>query len=120
LRRLTGGASNVANPQKNKGSAAEREVAVILNEELGLSTRRSLGAGRKDDVGDIHGFPNTIAQVAAYASLDRAVREKLPDVEVQMRNAGAEYGALWCRRRGGSFVVVLSPAMYLKMWRDCQ
>lgn len=108
----------MANPQKDKGSKAEREVSAILNEELGLSTRRALGAGRKDDVGDIFGIPNTIAQVANYASLDRAVREKLPDVEVQMKNAGAEYGALWCRRRGGSFVVVLTVTQYLKLWSE--
>ena len=97
---------------------AEREVAAILNDELGLSCRRALGAGRKDDVGDIHGIPQTIVQVANYVDLDRAVREKLPSVEIQMKNAGAKYGSLWCRRRGGKYVVVLTPAQYLSLLRE--
>ena len=101
------------------GSQAEREVAAILNGELGLSCRRALGAGRQDDVGDIHGVPGpTVIQVANYVDLDRAVREKLPSVDIQMRNAGAQYGSLWCRRRGGKYVVVLSVTEYLKLLRE--
>lgn len=110
---------HLTNPQKAKGDRAELEVQAILQDELGLG-RRALGAGRKDDCGDIHGIPDTIIQVANYASLDRAVREKLPTVEQQMENAGAQYGSLWCRRRGGSFVVVLTTDQYLKLWRESQ
>ena len=111
-------ACGMGNPQKRKGDAAELEVQAILRDQLGYPCRRALGAGRKDDIGDIHGLPDTVIQVANYASLDRAVREKLPDLERQMANAGAFHGALWCRRRGGSFVIVLTPDLWARLWRE--
>ena len=93
-------------------------MQAILREEFGVG-RRALGAGRKDDRGDMEGVPGpTVVQVASYASLDRAVREKLPDVERQMENAKALYGALWCRRRGGKYVVVMEPTQWCRMLRD--
>lgn len=106
------------NAAKDRGSKAEREVATILNDLLGYPARRALGAGRQDDCGDVFGVPDSIFQVANWASLDRAVREKLPDVERQMRNAGASHGSLWCRRRGGSYVVVLTPTQYCDLLRE--
>jgi Holliday junction resolvase len=108
----------VSNPAKRKGDHAEREVAAMFNDELGLDARRALGAGRADDVGDIHGVPNAVISVANYASLDRAVREKLPDVELQRLNARVEYGAMFCRRRGGSYVVVMTPEQFATLWRE--
>lgn len=108
----------MANSAKQKGSKAEREAAAIISDELGYSVRRALGAGRQDDVGDLDGIPDTIVQVANWASLDRAVREKLPDVDRQMKNAGARYGSLWCRRRGGSFVVVQTPTQWMDLLRE--
>lgn len=109
----------MSNPQKRRGDEAEREVAAWFSEHLGVPARRALGAGRKDDVGDIHGIPGpTVIQVANYASLDRAVREKLPALERQRVNAGAEFAAMFCRRRGGSFVVVMTPADFARLWRE--
>src|SRR4051812_6224363 len=108
----------MTNPQKRKGDAAELEVQALLREHLGVPARRALGAGRLDDIGDIHGIPDTCIQVANWASLDRAVREKLPDVERQMANMGASFGALFCRRRGGGFVVVQTPQQFFAMWRE--
>ena len=110
--------SGVANPQRRKGVQAEREVAALLNLELGVNTKRTYNLGTRDDIGDITGLPNTTIQVANYASLDRAVREKLPALEVQRVNAGAEFAAMFCRRRGGSYVVVLTPAMFAALWRE--
>ena len=108
----------MANPSKAKGDRAELEVQGWFRDELGVPARRALGAGRRDDVGDIHGIPATVVQVANYASLDRAVREKLPALEVQRVNAGAEFAAMFCRRRGGSYVVVLTPEMFAALWRE--
>lgn len=108
----------MSNPAKKRGDQAEREVAAILSDLLGVKARRALGAGRQDDVGDVFGIPDTVVQVAAWASLDRAVREKLPDVARQMVNAGASHGALWARRRGGAYVVVLTPEAYAALWRE--
>lgn len=106
------------NYSRNKGSRAELEVQGWLRDHLGVPARRALGAGRKDDVGDIHGIPETVVSVANYADLDRAVREKLPDVGVQMGNAGARFGAMFCRRRGGSYVVVMTPEQFAALWRE--
>ena len=108
----------MSNPQKRKGDRAELEVQAMFQDQLGVPARRALGAGRKDDIGDIHGVPNTCIQVANYASLDRAVREKLSAVERQQVNGGMDFGALFCRRRGGQFVVVMTPAMFFALWRE--
>lgn len=107
----------MTSPQKRKGDRAELEVQAICRELLGAG-RRALGAGRKDDVGDIHGIPDTVIQVADYQDLNRAVREKLADVDRQRENAGAKYGALWCRRRGGRYVVVMSPEGWAALVRE--
>ena len=110
----------MSNPSKAKGDRAELEVQGWFREHLGVPARRALGAGRKDDVGDISGVPGTVISVANYADLDRAVREKLPDLERQQLNAGAEFAAMFCRRRGGSYVVVLTPEMFARLWREAQ
>lgn len=108
----------VTNPSKRKGDKAELEVQAWFRDHLGVPARRALGAGRKDDVGDMHGVPNTVVSVANYADLDRAVREKLPDLERQRTTAGVSFAAMFCRRRGGSFVVVMSPEMFATLWRE--
>lgn len=108
----------MANPQKRKGSSAELEVQGWFRDHLGVPARRALGAGRKDDCGDITGIPDLCVQVANYASLDRAVREKLPELEQQRVNAGAQFAAMFCRRRGGRYVVVLEPVMFAKLLRE--
>lgn len=108
----------MSHPSKRKGDSAELEVQGMLRENLGVNARRALGAGRKDDVGDIDGVPDTVVQVANWADLDRAVRTKLPDVDRQRSNAGATHGALFCRRRGGTYVVVMTPEMWFALMRE--
>ncbi len=108
----------MANPQKLKGDRAEREVAAILSDELGFTVQRALGAGRKEDVGDIFGVPDTAIQVVDRADLSRAIREKLPEVEQQRQRAGATYSAVFARRRGGEWVVVMTPAMWCSMIKE--
>lgn len=106
----------MANTAKRKGDKAELEVQGLLRDLLGVPARRALGAGRLDDVGDIHGVPDTAIQVANYADLSRAVREKLPTVEHQRVNAGATHGALFARRPGGAYIVVLTPESWASLW----
>lgn len=105
------------NANKRRGDRAELEVQAILQDNLGVG-RRALGAGRKDDLGDIHGVPNTVIQVANYQDLARAVREKLPELEAQQARAGAPYAALWVRRPGGRWVVCQTPTMWMNMLRE--
>jgi hypothetical protein len=102
---------------KRKGDRAELEVQGLLREE-GFDARRALGAGRADDMGDIHGIPGTCIQVAAWNDLSRAVREKLPALERQMQNSKSDWGGLFVRRPGGSYVVVMTPGMWTAMLRE--
>lgn len=41
---------------KRKGDSAEREVGALLSDQLGVTVRRKLGAGRMDDEGDLDGL----------------------------------------------------------------
>jgi hypothetical protein len=70
----------MANPQKRKGDAAEREAAELLSDLLGLTVRRKLGAGRTTssggDTGDLDGVPGHAIQVASWANAAAAARIK--------------------------------------------
>lgn len=106
------------NSSKRKGDKAELEVQGIVRDLLGVPARRALGAGRLDDVGDIHGVPDTVIQVVSRADINRALREKLPEVERQRVGAGATFSAVFVRRVGGSYVVCLTPEMWATYWRE--
>jgi hypothetical protein len=108
----------VTNRSKAKGDRAELEVQGWFRDVLGVPARRALGAGRLDDMGDMHGVPDTVVSVANYADLDLAVRRKLPELERQRETAGAAFAAMFCRRRGGSYVVVMTPEQFAALWRE--
>lgn len=110
----------MSNPQKRRGDKAELEVQGLLRDHLGVPARRMLGAGRKDDIGDVSGVPNTTIQVTNRTDIGRAIREKLPETVEQQKRAGSLFGALFCRRRGGEYVVVLTPEMWMTLWREAQ
>lgn len=110
----------MANSSKRKGDKAEREVQTIVCDELGVSARRALGAGRKDDKGDIHGVPDTVIQVANWKEVARAVREKPLECEQQRRRAGVPFAATFVRLRGGEYRVVLTPEQWATLWREAQ
>jgi len=72
----------MVNANKNKGDRAEREAVdalVALSSGLQLTPlqMRALGAGRKEDTGDIHVFPDVAVQVKNYAvaRLNAGIRE---------------------------------------------
>jgi hypothetical protein len=106
----------MTNKSKAKGDNAEREVQNLLRRLLVLPRiRRALGAGRRDDVGDIDGVPSTVVQVADWARPLVAIDTKLPEVEQQRLNARKPFGVLFIRRVGGKYVVVMSPEQFVKM-----
>jgi hypothetical protein len=110
----------VTNSAKHKGDRAELEVQGLLRDYLGVPARRQLGAGRLDDIGDIAGVPDTTIQVTNRADIGRAIREKLPETVEQQERAGSLFGALFCRRRGGGYVVVMTPVQFATLWREAQ
>lgn len=103
---------------KRKGDRAELEVQALIRDLTGWPARRKLGAGRADDMGDIDGVPDTVIQVANYTDMTRAMREKVPGCVEQQERAGATYGATFLRRRGGSYVVVLTPEQWATYARE--
>lgn len=103
---------------KRKGDAAELEIARILTEQLGGTIRRRLGAGRRDDTGDLDGLIDTTAQVKNFADITRAVREGLDDSTTQQHNAGTPYGVAFIRRPGGRWFAALTIEQFCAMWRE--
>ena len=108
----------MSNPAKNKGDAAEREVASLLSDLLGFTVRRKLGAGRADDCGDLDGIPDTVVQVVNYRDLFRAMRIKPPASERQQANAGATFGVTAVRMVGGRWLFVMTPGQYATYVRE--
>lgn len=108
----------MGNPQKAKGDRAEREVQGIIRDLTGWPARRKLGAGRQDDMGDMDGVPDTVVQVADYSDLVRGIREKVPGSVEQQARQGATFGCTWLRRRGGEYVVVLTPEQWATYARE--
>jgi hypothetical protein len=95
-------------------------VAAILDELLGLRTQRMLGAGRKEDVGDIAGVPETVVQVADWKDAPRAMREKPLEAERQRRNTYPRktFAATFVRLRGGEYRVCLTPEQWATLYRE--
>lgn len=110
----------MTSPSKRKGDKAELELQGILRRHLGVPARRALGAGRKDDIGDITGLPGTVIQVASYTDLVRAVREKVPECVRQQEVAGVQFGATFVRRYGGQWIVVQTVPQWCASWKAGQ
>jgi len=108
----------VTSPQKRKGDAAELEVARILHDLTGWPVRRKLGAGRTDDEGDLEGIPDTVVQVANWADINRAIRQKPVEAEQQRPNAAATFAVTLIRLRGGMWRAVLTPEQLCTLLRE--
>jgi hypothetical protein len=109
----------VVNSAKDKGDHGERDVRDILRELTGRSqVDRELGAGRREDVGDIHGMPLVCIQVGRRRSIAVAIREKGPaESERQRRNKRVPFAASFLRADRGQWSVIMSPAQWVKLWR---
>jgi hypothetical protein len=102
---------------KRKGDKAELEVQGLLRDLLGVPARRKLGAGRRDDMGDID-LDDTCVSVANWKDALRAVREKPVECEEQRRRADCTFAATFVRLRGGEYRVVLLPEQFATLWRE--
>jgi hypothetical protein len=109
----------MTNPSKDKGDRAELEVQALWRDHCGVPARRALGAGRKDDVGDIHGVPYTVVQVANRKDVAAAVRHKPLEAQRQLENThGGLFGCTFIRLRGGEYRVVMTPEQFFALWRE--
>jgi hypothetical protein len=75
-----------------KGAKAERDIASWLSERFGMDIKRMLGAGRAQDVGDLHGLTGFTVQIANRANLGDTLRYKPLDCEVQQGHGGTLFG----------------------------
>ena len=108
----------MTNSAKNKGDRAERELAALLHDLLGVNARRKLGAGRLDDEGDIDGVPDTTVQVADWQNVASAVRVKPPECVQQQARAGTTFGVTAIRLRGGEWRFVMTPEQFATYARE--
>lgn len=111
-------AVTMTSTSKRKGDAAELEIARILTEQLGGTIRRRLGAGRRDDTGDLDGLQDTTAQVKNYADITRAIREGIDASVEQQHNAGTSYGVCFIRRPGGRWIAAMTIEQWCAMYRE--
>ncbi len=107
-------------PSKRRGDRAELAVQALIRDLLGWPARRMLGAGRKDDIGDVTGVPDTTVQVCDWKDLLAAVRTKPRECEQQQLRAGTTFGATFVRLRGGEFRVVMTPEQWATYAREAQ
>lgn len=107
----------MANPAKRKGDAAERELAGLLQDMLGINVRRKLGAGRQDDTGDLDGL-NCTAQVKSYRDTTRAISDGLKDIRDQTLRDGSNYGVVFARRPGGQWIAVMQLEDFAYLYRE--
>ena len=92
----------------------------LIQSLLGAPTiRRKLGAGRRDDMGDIDGVEDTTIQVVNWPSDTlRAIRDKPLTCEAQRENADTTFAATFVRLRGGVYRVVLTPEQWATYVRE--
>lgn len=108
----------MTHPSKRKGDIAELEVQTLLRDLLGVPARRKLGAGRRDDEGDIDGVPYTTISVTNRKDISTAVRHKPLECETQRERAQTTFAATFIRLRGGEYRVVLTPEQWAALWRE--
>lgn len=97
---------------KAKGSKFERDVVEYLKRQ-GWKVSRAYGAGANRDVGDIYGLWRTVVECKNEQRIDLA--GYMQELEVEMENAEALWGAAVVKRRNkptaDSYVV-----MPMKLW----
>lgn len=108
----------MTNTAKRKGDKAELEVQALWRDQCGVPARRALGAGRKDDMGDIHGVPLTVVSVVNWRDVAAAVRAKPKEVDSQGLNAGLPFACTFVRLKGGEYRVVMTPEQFFDLWRE--
>ena len=99
----------MTNRNHDKGARTEREIAELLTLLTGLPVRRKLGAGRKDDEGDLEGIDDVTVQVAAWNDALRAVRQKPLEAEQQRLNAGNGLAVTMVKLNRAGWRAVMTP-----------
>lgn len=109
----------MSNPQKAKGSGAERAVVDHLRANGFPHAERRL-AGSSKDRGDIAGVPGVVIEVKNCERT--ALAAWLAEAAVEQANDGAAYGLVWHKRRGrsdaGQWYATLPAAQLVRLLRE--
>ena len=105
-------------PSKTKGDVAEREVAHLLSDRLGIKVERKLGAGRAEDTGDLYGLEGFTAEVKNFANVTTAINKGLEDLAREQANAGTPFGVCFVRRPGGRWIAVMDLDQWCSVYRE--
>ena len=87
----------MANPSKQKGTAAETSVARFLNDHGWPAAERRTLSGAKDK-GDIAGLRSVVIEVKDCKTM--TLGPWLKEAVAEMFNAKADIAAVWHKRRG--------------------
>lgn len=107
----------MASRGKRKGDDGELEVQALFRTAGFTRARRALGAGRKDDVGDIDGLRDLCLQVTRAQNGTARIWQKLPQLESQRSNRRTRFGALFIRYDRKPWIVILTPAQFIRLYR---
>ena len=108
----------MTNPNKRKGDNAERQLANILSDLLQKPMRRTLGAGRKDDIGDIDGIDDTAIQVKHWNDITAAITQGITQLTQQQQNKKAQHGVLFIKHRKHGWLAVTTLGEWTVNERD--
>jgi hypothetical protein len=104
----------VSNPQKAKGSGAERGVVKWLKQWFPYVDRRLAGAAL--DKGDISGIPGVTIEVKNHATMK--LSEWVKELEVEMKNDNAWTGVVIHKKKGTTDVGQWYATMPAQVWVD--
>lgn len=109
----------MSNPNKAKGSGAERAVVEHLRANGFPHAERRL-AGSSKDRGDIAGVPAVVIEVKNCERTNLA--GWLAEAELEQANDGADYGIVWHKRRGradaGHWYATMPAAQLVRLLRQ--
>ncbi len=106
----------MSNPNGRKGAQFETDLVRFLKPYFPLAERR-VREGAKDR-GDLAGIRDFVGEAKNCQRIDLAAFVK--ELEVEMENAGAKWGAVFVKRRGKSVAdsyAVIPTWLFVKMLR---
>jgi len=104
----------MSNPQKAKGSGAERAVVAWLSRWFQYVDRRLAGATL--DKGDVSGIPGVTIEIKNHAKMDLAGWVK--ELETEMKNDNAWTGVVIHKKKGTTDVGQWYATMPASVWVD--
>jgi hypothetical protein len=105
----------MSNPSKQKGTAAETAVVGYLRSRGWLHAERRAHHGNTDK-GDLTGIPGVCVEIKDHKVSSQSFPAYIDEAEAEKRNANAEVGVAWVKRRGttdpGRWIVAMTGEQF--------